>query len=101
MSNDIQKDFEFKSESLGVTVKGSIPKSAFEQQDLFMLLMFWHKSQDLTTWNKIRNIIIANSKVLDNIGVEIKASEASLEVLNLLTEKYMDMALSFFTSLLA
>lgn len=101
MSNDIQNEFTHSTQDGIIVMKGRMPKSAFAQQDLLMLLMSWYQSRDITTWDKIRNIIIANSTITDNIGVTLKPEEVPLDVLNELTQQYLEMALSFFTSHLA
>lgn len=100
MSDNIQTEFQYKTMD-GLDLSGRIPKDSFSQQDLYILLMSWHQAKSVETWGKIRNVIMQNSKVTDRLGVELKATELPLKVLDILTNKYLEMAVNFFTSRLA
>lgn len=100
MSDNIQTEFQYKTMD-GLDLSGRIPQDSFSQQDLCILLMSWHQAKSVETWGKIRNVIIQNSKVTDRLGVELKATELPLKVLDILTNKYLEMAVNFFISRLA
>lgn len=96
-----EKPMSFEQEVGNIKIKASLPESAFEQQDLYVLLMCWHKEHSVELWGKIRNIAIAHSEFKDSIGVKLQANELPLEALDVLMNKYVEMAIDFFTSRLA
>ena len=96
-----EKPTTFEQTVGNITIKASLPESAFEQQDLYVLLMCWHRDHSLELWSKIRNVAIAHSEFKDSIGVKLEANELPLEALDVLMNKYVDMAVDFFTSRLA
>lgn len=100
MSDNIQTEFQYKTQD-GLSLSGHIPHDVFAQQDLYILLMSWHQTKSVESWGKIRSVIVQNSKVTDRLGVELKATELPFEVLDVLTNKYLEMAVNFFTSRIA
>lgn len=96
-----EKPMSFECKADGITINAKLPDSAFEQQDLYVLLMCWHKDHSVELWSKIRSIALANSDFKDSIGVKLEPNELSLEVLDILMNKYVEMAIDFFTSRLA
>lgn len=90
-----------KYEVDGLTVELNLPKSAFEQQDLYVLLMCWHKDHNTDVWAKIRKIALDNSVIKDKIGVVMEANELSFKVLDSIMGSYIELAVDFFTSRLA
>lgn len=96
-----EKPMSFEQEVNNIKISAKLPKSAFEQQDLYVLLMLWHKEHSVELWSKIRSIALSNSTFKDGIGVTLEPHELPLEVLDVLMNKYVEMAIDFFTSRLA
>lgn len=96
-----EKPMSFEQEVGTIKISAKLPKSAFEQQDLYVLLMCWNKDKSVELWSKIRNVAISNSTIKDALGVLLKPEELPLEVLDVLMNRYVEMAIDFFTSRLA
>ena len=96
-----EKMMQFEHKQGNITIKSKLPESAFKQQDLYILLMMWHKEKSIELWHKVREVSISNSTFSDNMGIQLKAEELPLDVLDVLMNKYIDMAIDFFTSRLA
>lgn len=85
----------------GFKVHSELPKDVFKQQDLYVLLMLWHRNSNMDTWSDIRKFALDNSSVTDNVNIKMKPNELPLKVLDALINNYIEMALAFFTSRLA
>lgn len=96
-----EKPTSFEHKVGNITITAKLPVSAFAQQDLYVLLMCWHKDHSVELWSKIRAIAVSNSTFKDSLGVAMKPEELPFEVLDALMNKYVDMAIDFFTSRLA
>lgn len=89
----------FKYKEYDVTI--SLPKSAFEQHDLYVLLMSYYMDKDMKTWSNIREIIFKHTVVKDAMKVTVPSEELSFELVDKIINSYMELATNFFMSRLA
>ena len=92
--------YKYVDEANDIRYEGSLPQSAIDQYDIYMAMMAYWESKTPSTWNTLRDYIIANTKVFSNkanIPLDIR-KDLDFKQIQVLISKYMEMATNFFTS---
>lgn len=95
---DVKTSFEVKSG--GLIYRGELPKSAFGQFDLYTAMLAYWETKKPQEWAVLRDFIVSNSEVVqESAGIKLDiAKDLNFAQLKTLTDLYMGMAASFFTS---